>query len=296
MSSHDPRAGEPLSRFLVRRAAHKAPPDLIARLEEEWLADLAARGSAFARIRFAIGCCWATRVIAREFGVAAVATAGSASGQRLLIGSAGYDFSRLSRRTVAMIAIVCLHAGIFYLYLTTFGPRDTVSVSHPLAGGVILASRRTPRPIRLPPPTLTPIVDSVPQPRIPLDLPAPSSAITVLHRSQPAAPLAPYSPPEPVSVVVGGPGAEFPNTEDYYPAAARRLGESGTAAVRVCVGSGGRLTSAPTILRSSGLALIDAGALRLARAGSGHYRPTTENGRPVSACYAFRISFRLTDY
>ncbi|HEY7887761.1 MAG TPA: hypothetical protein VIC29_06000 [Steroidobacteraceae bacterium] len=42
-------------------------------------------------------------------------------------------------------------------------------------------------------------------------------------------------------------------------------------------------------------ALIDQGALRLASAGSGHDRPTTESGQPVSSCYAFRISFRLED-
>lgn len=34
---------------------------------------------------------------------------------------------------------------------------------------------------------------------------------------------------------------------------------------------------------------------RLAKAGSGHYRPTTENGQPVSSCCAFRIVFRIED-
>ena len=297
MSGRGPRSGEALARFLIRRAARTAPPGLAARLEEEWLADLTARQSALGRVRFALGCSWAMRVIAREFGAAAAAAAGSASGQRLLVDSGGYDFSRLSRRTVAMIAIVCLHAAIFYLYLTTFGPRDAASMSTPLAAGFITAPQRTLRPTRLPPPTLTrTVIDNVPEPRIPLDLPTQSSAITVVHRSQPAAPPPPYPTPKPVNVVMGGPGAGFPNTEDYYPPAARRLGESGTAAVRVCVGPSGRLTSAPTILRSSGLALIDGGALRLARAGSGHYRPTTEDGRPVSGCYPFLISFRLRDF
>jgi hypothetical protein len=31
----------------------------------------------------------------------------------------------------------------------------------------------------------------------------------------------------------------------------------------------------------------------LARAGSGHYRPTTEDGRPVTACYPIKIRFEL---
>lgn len=54
-------------------------------------------------------------------------------------------------------------------------------------------------------------------------------------------------------------------------------------------------TSDPTIVQTSGVAQLDQGALRLARAGSGHYRPSTENGRPVAACYAFRVRFRLDD-
>ncbi|HYM29333.1 MAG TPA: hypothetical protein VET66_14380 [Steroidobacteraceae bacterium] len=39
--------------------------------------------------------------------------------------------------------------------------------------------------------------------------------------------------------------------------------------------------------------LLDGGALALARAGSGHYRPATEDGRPVSACFPFRIRFEM---
>jgi TonB family protein len=94
---------------------------------------------------------------------------------------------------------------------------------------------------------------------------------------------------------MGGPGAGFPNTEDYYPPAARRLGEVGTSVISVCVDPRGRLTAAPRIVASSGIGQIDEGALRLASAGSGHYRPTTENGRAVAACYAFRIRFQLED-
>jgi TonB family protein len=98
-----------------------------------------------------------------------------------------------------------------------------------------------------------------------------------------------------VTRVTGGPGAGFPDTDDYYPPAARRLGEAGTTIVSVCVDPRGRLTAAPAIVDSSGIRQIDEGALRLARAGSGHYRPTTENGQSVSACYAFRIRFQLED-
>ncbi len=107
-----------VGRRLIGCAARKAPPGLRERLEEEWLADLTARQGAFSRIRFGLGCCWATRVIAREFGAAAAATAGSPSGQRLLIAHGGYDFSRFSRRSAALVAIVCLHAALVRDFLT----------------------------------------------------------------------------------------------------------------------------------------------------------------------------------
>jgi hypothetical protein len=38
---------------------------------------------------------------------------------------------------------------------------------------------------------------------------------------------------------------------------------------------------------------LDEGALKLAKAGSGHYRTTTENGRPVSFCYPLNVRFQL---
>ena len=125
-----------------RARARKAPPGLAERLEEEWLADLTARQGAFARIRFGLGCCWATRVIAREFGVAAAAAHGPASGQHVLVGYGGYDFSRVSRRTIAMIAIACLHVGVFYLYLTGFTRPLAPNRTDPMDGRFI--DRRRP--------------------------------------------------------------------------------------------------------------------------------------------------------
>jgi len=65
------------------------------------------------------------------------------------------------------------------------------------------------------------------------------------------------------------------------------------ATVRTCVDSKGRLIADPTILQSTGSTRLDEGALRLAKAGSGHYRATMEDGRAVNSCYPFRIRFEL---
>ncbi len=74
-----------------------------------------------------------------------------------------------------------------------------------------------------------------------------------------------------------------------------RAGQEGTATVNVCVDTEGKLTQAPTLVISSGFTSIDDGALNLATAGSGHYRPATENGVAVRGCGAFRIAFKLRD-
>lgn len=45
--------------------------------------------------------------------------------------------------------------------------------------------------------------------------------------------------------------------------------------------------------RALGYSSIDRAALSLARAGSGHYRPTTDNGLPVKSCFDYLIRFTL---
>jgi TonB family protein len=227
--------------------------------------------------------------------VAAAAGGCSASGERLLVGYGGFSLSGFSRRTTAIIVIVGVHLGIFYLYLTGFPQSIVLNTSNPFTGGIINTKHTLERPIPLRPQTIAPTtLDNVPLPEPQFRFLAAPTAITVTPSAQPVAPVRP-PPFKGVDRVTGGPGAGFPDTEDYYPPGARRLGETGTSVVSVCVDPRGRLTAAPALVTSSGVGEIDQGALRLAKAGSGHYRPTTEDGRPVSACYAFRVRFQLED-
>jgi hypothetical protein len=48
------------------RAARRTPPPLAERLEGEWLADRATRRRTCARLRLALGCSWAVRVITQD--------------------------------------------------------------------------------------------------------------------------------------------------------------------------------------------------------------------------------------
>ena len=77
------------AQVLVQRAARHAPSTLAARLEEEWLADLATRRGALARLRLALGCWWAARVILSESPVVSVAAAGPPESSTLAPGWGG---------------------------------------------------------------------------------------------------------------------------------------------------------------------------------------------------------------
>src|SRR6266513_462899 len=104
----------------------------------------------------------------------------------------------------------------------------------------------------------------------------------------------PPPPPRPSSRTAPKLGKGFPNTEDYYPAASKRLGEEGTPTLHVCIGANGKLSAPPTVTQSSGSARLDEGAVNLAKAGAGHYVAATEDGKPVDGCFDFRIKFQMT--
>jgi len=287
-----------LAQRLIRRAARNVPPALAERLDEEWSADLAARSGTFSRLRLAIGCWWATGVITRDVAVPQVATSGAGGSVRTPLGGLHYDLPLLSRRTVTFLAIAGVHVLLIYGFTSGIAQHVVQSLP-PLTHAVVLDETRPQRPA-LPAPTLDvkPLTGRI-DPRI--LLPPPSFEFPAAGTSGPEIKAGPEvidtlpQPPPVLHRLAGGPGRGFPNTDDFYPAASRRLAETGAATVQVCIDTQGRLAGDPVITQSSGIVRLDEGALKLAKAGSGHYRPTTENGQPVSSCYPYRIRFRLDD-
>jgi TonB family protein len=294
MTSHHDRV-EVVTAALIRRAARSAPAELVERLEEEWLADLASRRSALARLRLAAGCLWATQVIAHDF-VLSGATASAATAQRSGIVALGSHGAPFSRRTTILLLIIGLHVAMIYAFASGFYAHIIPAVTHPTV-------------VRFLPPT--PQTRNEPPPRIQRDR---ASDRIVVPPVYPAGDVR-FDPQDPTPVtetggtgtidpqpplthplvkrISGGPGAGFPETDDYYPASAIRQRQEGAAVVQVCVNERGNLRSDPTLMTSSGFALLDEGALKLAKAGSGHYRASTEGGQPVSDCFAYRVHYKL---
>jgi outer membrane biosynthesis protein TonB len=109
------------------------------------------------------------------------------------------------------------------------------------------------------------------------DLPAPASSMAAARPQSVASCVLPASTPNSPS-----------------PASSASPHE-GRAVVCACTDASGTLTRDPLIVESTGRAAMDAAAIKLAQSGSGHYKPSTENGKPVAGCFKFAIEFKLTD-
>jgi TonB family protein len=301
MSQRNERSLQPdissLPQWLIRLAARRAPGSLSPRLEEEWLADLESRSSAVSRLGFAVGCCWATAVIVSEQPRNRVAAANPAATARVFISITDRSFGYFSLRSGTLFLIAGLHAALFYGLITTLGHTHRPPIPYNLENEVLKPVPRNPLPLPLPGPTLETWTVDVPPPIAPV---APGSdpdreVTTTVAENPPeqSAPPQPEAPTHIVRQVVGGPDTGFPDTADFYPSLSRHMEEQGISIVQVCVDPRGRLISDPTTVRGSGSTRLDEGALKLARAGSGHYRATTQDGRPVSSCYSMGIRFQL---
>jgi TonB family protein len=300
MSQRNERSSQPefngVTHWLIHHAAHRAPDSLSPRLEEEWLADLESRSSALSRLRFATGCCWASLVIAHESARNRVPAASASVSTGGVVTLTERNFSYFSLRSATLFLIAGLHAALFYGMITTLGNTRGPKPPPPrLVNQVLNPEPRLIEPLpRLPiegTKVTVPTPETPPMPRIE------TGGVQVEYNEKTVVPELPPQPRETpthiVSRVLGGPGAGFPETSDFYPAPEIRAGNEGVSTVSVCVDPKGRLTSAPTIYKSSGFPRLDEGALKLARAGSGHYRANTEDGQPVNSCYPFGIRFQL---
>jgi TonB family protein len=280
----------------IHQAARCAPGPLSERLTEEWLADMGERPSAASRLRFALGCFWAISIIAREHRVAAISAVTASGAQADFTDYIQMGPSYSPRRTATFVLVASLHAAVLgglmlgITQIKRHAPPDFKS-------WVIDKPRPQPPAPTMPKPDIQKTWFNTP-PSDPTRVVFEKPEITVdPHESSlptyPDTTTSQDPPPHPVNRVHGAPGAHFPSTSDYYPDTAIRRGEQGSVAVNACVNTQGRLTSDPTLLHSSGSATLDQAALRLAKAGSGRYQPSTEDGRPVDSCYGFLVQFIL---
>ena len=203
------------------------------------------------------------------------------------------DTQYFTRRTAVLGIIIALHVAIIWALASGLAQRAIQMVAPPIQTQIVQQTKQQVKPPPPPPPQLQQQQVEVPPPVIQINVPAAAQthAITIVKKVVRAAPA-----PAPVRVTpLQAIARDFPSTDSYYPDASRRLGEQGTALVHMCIGAGGRVVGDPSIAKSSGSSRLDAAALRYARATSGHFRPETRNGAPVTVCTQLPIKFQLTD-
>jgi TonB family protein len=291
MSAHDD-----FCHWLIGKAARRAPRTLSERLEEEWLAELEERPQGLARLRFSLGCCWAMQIIAYDQQPHVMASAANTSVNMGFMMPIRHSAGSISRRTSSFLVVALLHVAVFYAFLVSYSHTHTKMPAVPFDVRTLppIAKRDDPPPRVDVGPVAVPRF-FLPDREFPMIETAPSdpSPTNDLADEPPVTVTASLPPTHLPARVIGGPGLGFPNVNDYYPAMAIRKSQEGVATIQVCVDVKGRLTSKPINLQSAGSVLLDEGALELAKAASGHYRPSTEDGAAVASCYPYRVRFQL---
>jgi protein TonB len=204
------------------------------------------------------------------------------------------DSSFFTRRAAVFVAIIGVHVVIIWALATGLARRMIETIAPPLQTDIVEEVQKRDEPPPPPPPQLERPPVEVPPPDVTIDIPVEtqSTAIQDVTDKHIVAPP-PVVAPRVVARIGAKPGKGFPDSEDYYPASSKRLGEEGAATVHACVGPNGKLTEDPTIAKGSGNARLDDGALKLAKAGSGHYVPGTEDGKPATTCILFNVRFQM---
>lgn len=196
----------------------------------------------------------------------------------------------MTRRGAVLVAIIALHVFLLYALATGLARRAIEVLAPPIQTTIVEETKKEEAPPPPPPPQFERPPVELPPPDVTINMPVEESTTAIRVVNTPVVKAPPVVVARPGTSVMFGKG--FPNSDDFYPDASRRLEEQGTVTVHVCVGPDGKLTEEPTVAKGTS-ARLDAGAIKLARAGSGKYIAATEDGKPISKCINFNVKFQL---
>jgi len=198
------------------------------------------------------------------------------------------DSGHVSRRLVAFLAILVVHAIVIWGFISGFANQGARYVQTILETNII----QTEKPKDLPPPP--PPVDLKERP--PVQVIAPDINITIPVEAPPP-PITNVTtqpaPPPPLRAIVPATSVKVtyaPDVQDYYPEVSRRNNEEGRAIVKVCVNAAGKIDSTE-IATGTGHPLLDEAALKVAKAMK--FKPATSEGKPVLSCPTLPVKFVL---
>jgi protein TonB len=199
-----------------------------------------------------------------------------------------HNSSYVSRRLVAFVAILAVHALVIWAFISGFANQGARYVETILQTNMI----QTEKPKELPPPP--PPVDLKERPPVQVIAPEINIAVPVEAPPPPITNITttPQAPPPPRAIVPGTPvKVTFsPDPSDYYPDVSRRNGEEGRAIVKVCVNVSGKIDSVE-IATTTEHPLLDEAAIKVAKAMK--FKPATSEGKPVLSCPTLPVKFVL---
>jgi len=206
------------------------------------------------------------------------------------------DTSLFTRRGLAFVAILVLHAGMVWLLASGMSTKLVDAVLGPIETRIIEEAPEQEDKPPPPPPKIETPPPFVPPPDVSIEVPVdvPNNAIQTMTTVIPPKPV-PAAQPAPVARVVAAPKSDprRPLTQPEYPPSSRRAGEAGTVVLEVYVLETGKVGDA-RVKESSGFPKLDEAALREVKR-SWRLLPGTENGKPVPMWGQFAVTFKLTD-
>jgi periplasmic protein TonB len=197
-----------------------------------------------------------------------------------------------SRRILVFIISVAVQVALFVIFETGMASKVLNVVAPPIQTDIVQEVQKRDQPPPPPPPKMERPPVEVPPPDVAINVPVETNttAITVVKKAKPQV----YAPVHrAVRTYMSLDLRASGDPDEYYPDVSRRLNETGTAQVYACSGANGRIDGAPKIEHGSGSARLDQAALRYATHAK--YHPATEDGKPVTGCVKFNVTFRLTD-
>jgi protein TonB len=197
----------------------------------------------------------------------------------------------MTRRGAVLVAIVALHVFIAWALATGLARRAIEVIAPPIQTTIVEETKKEEAPPPPPPPQFERPPVELPPPDVTINMPVETESTAIRVTNTPVVKAPPVAASRPATNV--GFGRGFPNSDEFYPDASRRLEEQGIVTVHVCVGPDNKLTEEPSVAKSSGSARLDAGGVKLAKAGSGKYIAATEDGKPVTKCINYNVKFQL---
>ena len=198
----------------------------------------------------------------------------------------------MTRRGAVLVAIVALHVFIAWALATGLARRAIEVIAPPIQTTIVEETKKEELPPPPPPPQFERPPVELPPPDVTINMPVEESSTAIRVTNTPVV----RAPPVAVAAKPGtnvGFGKNFPNSDEFYPDASRRLEEQGIVTVHVCIDGSGKVTEEPTVAKSSGSNRLDGGAVKLAKAGSGKYIAATEDGKPITKCINYNVKFQL---